>query len=260
MQINQEERNIHSRLSSLSLCIEDCRDYCKERPAAQDKPLDAIAFRERWFGNNSEQRVKGILRNMQLRFDRYPEALTVLSQMSRSEFFPLICHWHLQLADPLYRAFTGEYLVSRRMTGNSRHLGIDKEYVFGWLSTLNLPSWSLKTKLKMSASLMTAARQAGMIQNNEIAGGSLLGTDKALGYWFYLWRSLHDAPPVLNNPYLASIGLSGEWLDRRITKLNCLQLRRLGDTLDWEWKYPSLIEYANAELGTVITVPETTQI
>jgi len=26
----------------------------------------------------------------------------------------VICHWHLQLTDPLYRSFTGGYLAERR--------------------------------------------------------------------------------------------------------------------------------------------------
>lgn len=74
------------------------------------------AFSAYWFGARSQPRVELLLANMRVRFEAYPEALAVLR--SWPDMDPdtraLVCHWHLQLADPLYRAFTGELLPERR--------------------------------------------------------------------------------------------------------------------------------------------------
>ena len=75
-----------------------------------------VAFEQRWFGNKSLSGVRTILRNFSDRFDAYPIALKVLQQWCPSELTTRqnICHWHLQLSDPIYRQFSGVYLEQRR--------------------------------------------------------------------------------------------------------------------------------------------------
>lgn len=87
------------------------------RQSAEDAPTRLRrAFEERWFGGKSEERIRGILPYFAARFDAFPPVLPVLgrSRSTEPETRRLVCHWHLQLADPLYRNFTGAYLVERR--------------------------------------------------------------------------------------------------------------------------------------------------
>jgi hypothetical protein len=104
----------HTRLLKCALEVEDSRAYWSRGAAAPDATAQR-AFDEYWFGARSLSRIQVLLANMHARFDAFPNALHVLQRWPHMspDTRRLVCHWHLQLSDPLYRAFTGAYLVQR---------------------------------------------------------------------------------------------------------------------------------------------------
>jgi hypothetical protein len=110
-----EVTQVHTRLLKCSLDLEESRAYW--RHSATPDPITAErAFTEYWFGARSLPRVALLLTNFRARFDAYPAALAVLQRWTDMDLAArrVVCHWHLQLSDPLYRAFTGTYLLERR--------------------------------------------------------------------------------------------------------------------------------------------------
>ena len=111
----REATLMHTRLSRCALEVEDSRAFWARADEATDVSAQQ-AFDEYWFGARSLARVEVLLANMRARFSAFPSALAVLHgwQHMSPETRRVICHWHLQLTDPLYRRFTGAYLVERR--------------------------------------------------------------------------------------------------------------------------------------------------
>ncbi len=107
-----EVLEFHTRLLRTSLAAEECRAYwehiCPDTPSDQRA---VVAFEERWFGSKSMARVRELLATFRHRFDAYPMALEVLRRWRPSDPATRlhICHWHMQLTDPLYRACTGAF-------------------------------------------------------------------------------------------------------------------------------------------------------
>ncbi len=102
----------HTRILRVMLATEDCVAYWKV-PSTEIAAADRarLAFEQRWFGNKTESRVKTLLGDMALRFDAYPGALQALRIWNPPRpVAPWLCHLHTQLADPIYRRFSGEFL------------------------------------------------------------------------------------------------------------------------------------------------------
>ena len=115
--MNAEMHERHTRILRLTLAVSESRAYwAAVDPARAGAARVERAFNEHWFGHKSLARVKLLLTNFAARFDAYPTALEALRRWvpeapaTRS----LVCHWHLQLSDPLYRSFTGSWLAERR--------------------------------------------------------------------------------------------------------------------------------------------------
>src|SRR6185503_18538739 len=91
-----------------------------------------VAFEKRWFGGKSLERIRDLLADFMARYDAFPQALTVLRRWRSMDLATrqVICHWHLQLADPLYRRFTGTYLVERRAGARPE---VTRDLVAGWV-------------------------------------------------------------------------------------------------------------------------------
>jgi hypothetical protein len=109
--LNAEAANFHTRILRLTLAVQESRAYWEAvDPGIKGSARVEHAFTERWFGNKSLARVKILLSNFAARFDDYPAALDTLRRWRPDDVGtrPLVCHWHLQLTDPLYRAFTGD--------------------------------------------------------------------------------------------------------------------------------------------------------
>lgn len=249
-EVNTEERRVHTRLQQLALGVEEARAYWASiDPTVPPAPRAIQAFEQRWFGAKSLERVRTLLANLGARFDSFPESLQVLR--SWAPMSPttrqLICHWHLQLSDPLYRRFTAEFLVQRRWAATPT---FDRPVVVRWVGSTNPGRWGSSTVIQFGSKLLSAASEAGLTTPSRDPREPLLPrvTDDALAYLLYLLRSVQFVGSVTANPYLESVGLDAETLPQRLRSLRDLEYRRLSDIETIEWAYPSLTAWAEATL------------
>src|SRR5688572_22810458 len=99
---------IHTRLLRLALAVADSRSYWENvDPLVPVAQRPQMAFEQRWFGAKSLERVRYLIATFAERYDAYAEALAVLRRWRAMEpaTRQVICHWHLQLSDPIYRLF-----------------------------------------------------------------------------------------------------------------------------------------------------------
>ncbi len=245
-----EATEVHTRILRLALGVEDARSYWEHvDPKVPTADRALVAFEQRWFGSKSLDRVRFLLSAFAERYDVFPEALHVLRRW-RSMDAPtrqVICHWHLQLSDPLYRAFTGKFLVERRAL---REPKLDRDIVLRWVNTEFPDRWSAATCVQFASKLLSAASEAGVISAKRDPRALLLPKvpDLALAYLLYLLRGLRFAGTLTDNPYLASVGLVEGLLDQRLRALRGITFRRMAHLTEFEWEAPSLSAWAEVSL------------
>ena len=245
-----EATDVHTRILRLALGIEDSRSYWEH--VDLDAPVAAralSAFEQRWFGSKSLERVRFLLSNFVDRYDAFPEALEVLRRWRAMDAATrqVICHWHLQLSDPLYRRFTGTFLVERR---GHRDPKLDRDIVHRWVKTEFPDRWSAATCVQFASKLLSAASEAGVISARRDPRTLLMPKvpDLALAYLLYLLRGLRFAGTLTENPYLASVGLVEGFLDQRLRALSGITYRRMAHLTEFEWESPTLAAWAEAAL------------
>lgn len=243
----------HTRLLKCTLAVEESRVFWRrvqpERAlAASDRAFQDEAFAQLWFGSRSLRRVEVLAATMRHRFVAFPAALGVLHRWRDMppDTRALICHWHLQLADPTYRAFTGDYLVSRHDAGRPV---VDRRGVAAWLG-LGAATWSLATRVELASKLLSCGFAAGLITSRRDPRPLAFPRvpDAALGYLLHLLREVRFAGTLLDNPYLRSLGLAGPVLEARLRALPSLSFRRAADVVEFGWRYPTLTAWAQAEV------------
>lgn len=245
-----EETRVHSRLLKATLEVEDARAYWQHVDPAH-LPVDArTAFDGYWFGARSMGRVEILLANFRARFDAFPAALRTL--IAWHDMDPgtrrVICHWHLQLSDPLYRAFTGTALPARR---DGQRPEISRPVVLAWVGERVPETWTMATRIQFASKLLSGAFAAGLVTTNRDPRPLAFPRvdDDALTYILYLLRDLDFAGTLLDNPYLASVGLDGDFLTARLRSLPALEFRRQGDLVEFGWRYPDLTAWATATVA-----------
>jgi len=208
------------------------------------------AFDEYWFGARSLARVKVLLTNFRARFYIIPEALSVLNRWQHMDpgTRRLICHWHLQFSDVMYRRFTGEYLVGRRRRG--RH-DITRELVVAWVADQGPGRWTTTTRIQLASKLLSSAYAAGLLGSNRDPRQLLVPRvqDDALAYLMYLLRGTEFDGTLLENAYTASVGLDGRYLEEQLSSVPGLTFDRQGDLLDFGWAYSGLASWGDAFFG-----------
>ena len=118
-----EVTDIHTRILRLALGLAESRGYWEHiDPAVPESDRALVAFEQRWFGAKSLNCVRYVLGNMKARYDAFPRALAVLMRWRGMDLATrqAICHVHLQLSDPMYRRFTGSFLLERRQLPEAR--------------------------------------------------------------------------------------------------------------------------------------------
>lgn len=247
---SREETEIHTRILRLALGVEESRAYWEHLdPAVPPGPRAIQAFEERWFGGKSLERVRTLLANFGARYDAFPEALAVLRRWRGME--PItrraICHWHLQLIDPIYRRFTGELLVQRR---ESMKPELDRDVVVRWMNASYPDRWAAATVVQFASKLLSASSEAGLITPKRDPRKPLVPKipDRALEYLLHLLRGVTFDGTLVDNPYLASVGLDRGFVAQRLAALPSVQHRRLVDVDDFSWSYPTLTTWAEATL------------
>lgn len=247
----KEESQFHTRLLRTSLCLEESRAYWENSRASIPKDkLAVVAFEERWFGSKSMARVRSLLVEFGYRFEAYPVTLSLLRRWRPID--PItrqnICHWHMQCSDPTYRTFTGVFLEKRRLQQDAH---IDRNIAARWVTSQLESEWSSATTLRMATGLIGASASAGLASEN--SGTRQLKypkvTDEALVYWLYVLRHLKFTGTLLDNPYFTSVGLSGSFLEQRLSHLDGISFKRMGELYDFGWHHPDLKSWAIQALG-----------
>ena len=240
----------HTRLLKCALEVEDSRSYWRRRVPGTPPPTASAALSDLWFGPKSLPRVTVLLLNFRYRFDAFPSALAALHHWSLAApaslhaAAPLICHWHTQLTDPLYRAFT-RYLSERRASANPT---ITRDVALTWVSAFpDAGPWTMSTRVQFASKLLSAAYAAGLVASNSDRKPRPLVTprvpDDALAYAIHLSR-LADLD--LDNDLLASVGLTlaDGTLDARLARTAAIHLSRLGDVIDLTLREPDLTTWS----------------
>ncbi len=245
-----ETTEVHSRLLRCSLCIDESRAYWAHVDPETPRESAVNAFGESWFGTKSEAWTTELLSNMRVRFDAYPEALGVLAgwRSMTPETRRLICHFHVQLTDPLYREFTGEFLFERR---DALRPEVHRQTVIQWVAEHGPPRWALKTQIQFASRLLSCALAAGLLRGKRDPREAVAPRvpNDALAYLLYLLRSVRFQGSLVRNPYLASIGIVGGHLADRFRGLSSIEFRQVGDVQEIEWRYPDLAGWARGELA-----------
>lgn len=241
-----EETRIHTRLMKCALEVEEARAYWQRTDGSANATAPE-AFDAYWFGARSLPRIKVLLLNMRGRFDAFPPSLEVLHRWP--EMSPdtrkLICHWHLQLADPLYRAFTGSYLEARRQGARA---DVTRDLVTSWVGQQGPERWTMSTRIQLASKLLSGAHAAGLVTKKRDPRPLTYPRvpDDALEYLVYLLREVDIEGSLQGNPYVTSVGLTGGLLEDRLRGLAGLRFRRQGDLVDFGWRYPSLAAWGDA--------------
>ena len=245
----QETTQLHTRLLKCALEVEDARSYWAHTDGSRDVSAQQ-AFDEYWFGARSLARVEVLLTNMRARFAAFPAALRTLHRWPHMapDTRRILCHWHLQAADPLYRAFTGEYLVGRRAGSRPE---VTRDLVVAWVGTQGADRWTLATRIQFASKLLSSAYAAGLIGTNRDPRPLITPrvADDALAYTMYFLREIQFEGTLLENPYLASVGLQGTFLEERLRALPGMAFQRQGDLFDYGWRFPNLERWADACFG-----------
>ena len=240
----REEGRLHTRVLTCTLETANSRIVWSE--SASRQPMQAeVAFEAGWFGHRSLTRLRELMTNLRARYEAFPSALQVLHRWKGmgGDTQKLICHWHLQLSDSLYRQFTGAFLPDRLLQG---HPTISKQQVVTWLGEAGGGRWSGSTRLALASKLLSTAHSAGLIQGKRDPRPIVfpLVPDDALTYLLHLLREVDFEGTVLANPYLRSVGLEGSLLNDRLKRLPDLSYGRQGDLVDMGWKHRDLSAWA----------------
>jgi hypothetical protein len=243
-----EVTEAHTRILRLALGVEDSRAYWAHLdPSVPTGPRAIQAFEQRWFGGKSLERVRTLLANFSVRYDTFAEALTVLRRWTDMDrpTRQLVCHWHLQLTDPIYRRFTGEFLVLRREAFKPE---FDRNVVTRWVTATYPERWSSATVIQFASKLLSATSEAGLITPKRDPRRPVVPrvSDAALEYMLYLLRGVQFQGSLTDNPYFASVGLDRETLTPRLSALPSITYWRVANVDDFGWKYPSLSAWAEA--------------
>lgn len=238
----------HTRILRVMLAVPDSVAYW-QAPALTGSIAQRTraAFEGHWFGTKSEARVKTLMGDMALRFDAYPRALEVLrSWRPPGHIAPWICHFHTQLADPIYRRFTGEYLPRRLGQG---YATLDRETVARWVQETWPGRWSPTTSVKFGGNMLGAAHEAGLFKERK--DPRKLSQPRvptpALEYLLYLLREVQIEGGIFESRYFCSVAPDKDAQAEAFRNLSGVRVSALGDVRELEWAHPDLQAWAQAQ-------------
>ncbi len=250
----------HTRMMKYTLELDNARAWWG-RSAEEVAGRDVVdrAFAGSWFGTKSLPRVRVLITNLRARFDAFPEALSVLRGWQEMEpgTRAAIGHWHTQLSDPIYRAFSGGLLVQRH---DSARGDVTRDMVIRWVGEHAPGRWTMATRAQLATQLLVTAKAAGLIENLKDPRRLVFPRidDHALGYLLYLLRGVRCEGSLLDNPYLASVGLTPKLAEDRLRAVPGLRFSKQGDLIDFGWQFDCLESWAAAMGITASTSPTST--
>jgi hypothetical protein len=245
-----EVTEVHTQLLRIALGIEEARAYwANVDPSVPPGPRALQAFEQRWFGPKSLERARTLLPYLAARYDVFPEALGVLRRWRKMEpaMRQVICHWHTQLTDPMYRRFTSEVLIERRALRDPK---IDRPAVARWIRQTWPGRWAEATVLQFASKLLSAASEAGLVSPKRDPRALLFPKvpDVAIAYLLYLLRGIEHEGSLTENAYVVSVGLGEGLVEQRVRSIEGISIRRLGRLVEVDWAHPTLTAWAEATL------------
>lgn len=235
----------HTRILRVMLAADDCVSYWRASTTGVTAAERVrTAFERHWFGTKSEARVRTLLGDMSVRFDSYPSALAALRAWAPPRSIaPWLCHIHTQLADPIYRRFTGEFLPERRGQG---YASVDREVVARWVNEVWPNRWSPVTCIKFGANLLATAGEAGLfVERRDPRKLSAPRVPSVVvEYLFYLLREVRIHQPILQSPYLRALAADAFEQSELLRQLSGVRVRTLGELVDFTWTHPDLLSWA----------------
>ena len=199
----------HTGLLRLGLATADSVAFWSR--ATEDLPAAEIARtadEQGWFGDMSSSRVRYVVRQLQKRFPYPARKLLGFEPRAESDRNALICHWHLQLNDPLYRHYTSHYLLGC-WSGPTTSVTLDGTEK--WVRQRpSARDWKANTQRRMASGLMSAATEAGLMSKTGREERELKLPTVQSSEHDYLKKLIQLAGVKDADPYLASIGRSGE--------------------------------------------------
>lgn len=248
-----ESTTLHTRILRCMLAVDDSHAYWQRvDPATPPPARAAAAFEGRWFGVKSEARVRTLLADMQERFDAFPEALALLHEVGPlpATLRPLLCHVHTQLADPIYRRFTGDLLAERREHG---HVSLARDSVARWVDGLAPGRWSAGSLLKFASNLLATALDVGLVAGRRDPRKVTLPVvpDRMIGYVLYLLRGVEFEGSLVDNPYLRSLGITPATFRSLAPHVPGIRYAEMGGVVELSWLEPSLTAWGRRAFGGV---------
>lgn len=243
-----EMTRMHTQMMKCALQIDETRAYWAHADAGS-VPNSTEAFERYWFGAKSLPRVKVLLANLKTRFAAFPEAQWVLHRWP--EMTPtvrqLIVHWHVQLADPLYRTFTAEFLGERR---GRLEPTVTRAAVTRWVAGQGPSRWTHPSHVQFASKLLSSAYAAGLVTATRDPRPLAVPRVElvALEYLLYLLRGVRFEGTLTDNPYLRSVGIGPNALPTELRRSEAIDVRTLGGVVELNWRHPSLRAWAEAAL------------
>ena len=183
-------------------------------------------------------RVQTLIRQFDWQFGSLPQALPVLNSWSEvdADTRRLVCHWHLQFSDPLYRAFTGTFLPGRIAAGRPE---VTKDLVVQWIESINPGQWQTRTRMRIANNLFHASKEAGLSESSRDprTATSCYVTDLGVSYLANILREVQFDGTIMDNPYFRSVGLEDGALESRLKSLRCIEFRKQGSLVEFGWKH-----------------------
>ena len=147
--------------------------------------------------------------------------------------------------DRLYREFTGGWLVDRRTNGRTE---VTRDLVVRWIEELAPERWVTSTRIQFARRLLHSAAETGLLKGARDPRQLQIPrvSDEALTYILYLLRAIQFQGSLPENPYLASVGITGRDMERRLRALPAFRFRRQGELFEFGWRHDGLLEWADA--------------
>lgn len=235
----------HTRLLRIGLAEPESREYWRQSQRPLGDRRAEVAFEERWFGSRALVRVQYLINSFQARFDAYPQALKALHRWNPDDLGErrLLCHWHLQLSDPLYRDFSGSHLPQRMQHPQPT---LDRNAVLRWVEQAGGGRWSAATAQRMAAGLMGVITEVGYTSGTAALRPISLPrvSDRALAYLMYLLRHTEFQGTLNDNPYLQSVGIDKNALEARLMRLPGIRFQKMSDLKELHFDHADLWEWA----------------
>lgn len=157
----QEVVTPHTGLLRYGLAVEQSKVFWQK--ADQDWPLGELrqrAVRQSWFPGLSPTRTRYVVAQQMKRFPLEARKLLRFAAFEEDHRNRLVCHWHLQVTDPVYRDYTAGFLLHRWTTLDTH---VSLESTIRWVEKQPLAAgWQPITVRRLASGLLSAATEAGL--------------------------------------------------------------------------------------------------